>query len=187
VAAYAVSGYLSFVEYMFILGFMQGLCPLTARCEGSGDRVGARAWLGTALKASLSVAAGLMILGLAMPEALARIFFAADGRGAALAEVIPLAKTAIVLTALSFAPGTYSAMATAFFSSVGRARSAALIASLRGLVLVSAFAILFPLALGDIGVWLALPAAEILTFAVAALEMRKWRGEAAMSAPAALG
>lgn len=187
VAANAVSGYLSFVEYMFILGFMQGLCPLSARCGGSGDRAGARAWLGTALKASLAVAAGLAALGIAFPEALTRIFLAADGRGASLPEVIPLAKTAIVFVALSFLPGTYSAMATAFFSSVGEARSAALIASLRGLVLVSAFAIILPLALGDIGIWLALPAAEILTFALAALKMREWRAAAAMGASPTLG
>lgn len=185
VAAYAVSGYFCFVEDMFILGFMQGLCPLSARCYGAGEGSGARAWLDTALKASLAVATGLTVLGLAAPEALARVFFAADSSGVALSEVIPLAVSAIVFTAVSFLPGTYSAMAQAFFSSVGEARNSALIAALRGLVLVSAFVLLFPLAMGDIGVWVARPAAECATFAIAAMQMRKWRASAvSLSTPA---
>jgi len=193
VVAYTISGYLCFVEYMFVLGFCQGLWPLAATACGAGDRKAEAAWLRTALQAGLGVAAAMTLVSLLIPGAFASLFlsleagtgaagaFASDG-GAASAAVGAAAVTrmALVCTGLSFLPAAFNMLASAYFTAVGDAKSSALISSLRGLVLIAALVLFLPLVLGDSGIWIALPAAELLTAAVSLAALGRRRRQASV-------
>lgn len=195
VVAYTISGYLCFVEYMFVLGFCQGLWPLAAAACGSGDPKGERAWLRTAMEAGLVVAAVMTLASLVFPEAFASLFLsfnavaeggqafpaAADGgagaatcaSAASRATVAAATRLALVCTGLSFLPSALNMLASAYFTAVGDAKSSILISSLRGLVLIAALVLVLPLVLGDAGIWIALPAAEFLTAAVSIAALRR--------------
>jgi len=185
VAAYTVAGYLSFVESMLVLGCAQALVPLAGRSAGAGDRAASRAWLGVALRLALAVAAAAAAVALAAPGAMARLF--SKGGEAAAPGVVALAREAIVFTALAFIPGAFSMIAASYLTALGDAKGSALIASLRGLVLLSAFVLVLPLFLGDSGVWMAVPATELATFAVSVLLLRKSLRGASAALPAADG
>lgn len=173
VVAYTISGYLCFVEYMFVLGFCQGLWPLAATACGAGDRRAEAAWLGTALKAGLGVAAVMTLASLVVPGSFASLFLSLEAgsgtmpAGAAVpAGAAAATRMALVCTGLSFLPAALNMLASAYFTAVGDAKSSALVSSLRGLVLITALVLVLPLVLGDSGIWIALPAAEFLTAAV---------------------
>jgi putative MATE family efflux protein len=164
VAAYTISGYLCFLVSMVVLGFGQGLWPLAGRAWGSGDPAEARSWLAIAMRWSLGAALVAAVPALATPGPIARLF-ARPGEAEAISGI---AAKAIFFTALSLVPAAFSAIASSFFTAIGDAASSALVASLRGLVLISAFVLLLPRLFGDLGLWLALPASEACTFAVSA-------------------
>jgi len=192
VVAYTISGYLCFVEYMFVLGFCQGLWPLAATACGAGDRRAEVAWLRTALKAGLGVAAVMTFASLVIPGPFASLFLGleagaassgsvasagadAAARAAASAGAAATTRMALVCTGLSFFPAALNMLASAYFTSVGDAKSSALISSLRGLVLIAALVLVLPLVLGDSGIWIALPAAELLTAAVSSAALGRRR------------
>jgi putative MATE family efflux protein len=180
VVAYTISGYLCFVEYMFVLGFCQGLWPLAATACGAGDRRAEVAWLRTALKAGLGVAAVMTLASLVIPGPFASLFLgleagAASSGSVASAGAAAATRMALVCTGLSFLPAALNMLASAYFTSVGDAKSSALISSLRGLVLIAALVLVLPLVLGDSGIWIALPAAELLTAAVSSAALGRRR------------
>ena len=90
---------------------------------------------------------------------------------------------ALICTGLSFLPAALNMLASAYFTSVGDAKSSALISSLRGLVLIAAFVLFLPLVLGDPGIWIALPAAELLTAAVSVVALGRRRHQIAVPSP----
>lgn len=68
----------------------------------------------------------------------------------------------------------FNILAVAWFTSLGRAGISLFLACLRGVILVNGFVLVLPKVLGDAGIWLAWPLAELVTLAVAA----PWVGSA---------
>ncbi|MFP4661772.1 MAG: hypothetical protein ACLFPF_06250 [Halanaerobiales bacterium] len=58
-------------------------------------------------------------------------------------------------------------IAAFFFTSIGSARESAIISGMRGLVLLSLSIIILPIFFKEIGIWIAVPFTEIVTFLIA--------------------
>jgi Na+-driven multidrug efflux pump len=122
----------------------------------------------------------MTLASLVIPGPFASLFLgleagAASSGSVASAGAAAATRMALVCTGLSFLPAALNMLASAYFTSVGDAKSSALISSLRGLVLIAALVLVLPLVLGDSGIWIALPAAELLTAAVSSAALGRRR------------
>jgi len=173
VAAFTIVGYISLIESMALTGIAQGIHPLISYSYGARDREGILLLLSIGARAAVAVGAIAFILSFGAAEGIIRVF--AHGN----AELISIAKGGIKLYSAAFLLNGYNVVASAYFTSLGDAKSSLVIAALRSLVLVSIFILVLPLLMGETGIWVTVPLTEAVTFAVAWLYIR--RSKAALS------
>lgn len=86
-------------------------------------------------------------------------------------------KSGILIFMWSYILCGLNAIASFYFTSIGKAKESAVISSARGLVILLAAIFVLPAILGMNGVWLASPATEILTLAITLFYLKKDRKE----------
>ena len=101
-----------------------------------------------------------MVLGLAVPNLFTYIFLNPSR------EILTLAAPAVRIYFTGFLFLGVNMVFICYFQSVAKAGRSLLLCLLRGCILVIAFAYILPLFLGSTGIWLAFPAAELVTMAV---------------------
>jgi putative MATE family efflux protein len=162
VAAMTIVGYVSFIQNMVLTGIAIGIHPVISYHYGARDYRRILDMLSVSLKAVVVIGIVFCLSSWLIPDVIVNLF---SGNNAAL---LKLASDGLRLFSFAFILNGYSIIVTAYFTSLGNARTAALISILRNLVLIN-FSILFlPVALGNPGIWLAGPVTEALTFAVSA-------------------
>ncbi len=171
VAAFTIVGYLSLIQYMVLTGIAQGMHPLVSYSYGAKDRESISRLLTVGVKASLLVGAVTFCLSFAATEGIIGIF--AHGNRV----LIDTAKYGLRIFALTFLINGYNVVASTYFTSLGDAKTSALISVLRSLVLISLFILVLPHFIGETGIWLATPLAEAATFAVSYVCLSKSKAE----------
>lgn len=160
IAAYSVICYLFPVVYMIYSAVAQSAQPIISYNHGASQ--GGRVRKTFRFSVMISIVFGaLMTLSFCLfaPEIIA--IFLEDG-----SETFRIASEGLPLYAAGFVFVAFNVSAIGYFQSIERGNLATLLMLLRGVVfLVIAFRIL-PDMVGIAGLWLAVPAAEILTFAV---------------------
>ena len=86
-------------------------------------------------------------------------------------------KSGILIFMWDFVLCGLNAIASFYFTSIGKAKESAVISSARGLVILLAAIFVLPAILGMNGVWLASPATEILTLVITLFYLKKDRKE----------
>lgn len=175
VAAYGVIANLSLVVIAVYTGIAQGIQPLISRYTGAGDPAAVRRTLRYATAAMLLVS-GLVYGGIFFGASpIAGIFNSGHDN---LLQTIAVTGLRLYFLACPFAG--FNVVYAVYFTSINRPRPAHVLSLLRGFVLILPLAFLLA-ALGGIrGVWLAFPAAELLTAGVGlALFLRQRKREAA--------
>ena len=81
--------------------------------------------------------------------------------------------TGFRIYAITFLAMGYDVTGSMYFTSCGDAKSSAIISSLRGIVLLLAFILIFPAIFGMNGVWMTSPCAETLTAIVTFVLIRR--------------
>ena len=79
---------------------------------------------------------------------------------AAVTVIADMVATGFRIYAITFLAMGYDVAGSMYFTSCGDAKSSAIISSLRGIVLLLAFILIFPAIFGMNGVWMASPCAE---------------------------
>lgn len=169
VAAFTIVGYISLIEYMVLTGIAQGIHPLISYSYGAKDRDAILLLLSLGTGAVAVVGAVAFILSFAATEGIIRIF--AHGN----ADLMNMANYGIKLYSIAFLINGYNVVSSAYFTSLGDARSSLLISALRSLVLVTIFIIVLPPLIGVSGIWITVPLTEAVTFLVAWLYIRRSR------------
>jgi Na+-driven multidrug efflux pump len=172
-AAMTVFGYISFVESMIVTGLCVGMAPLVGISFGAGRPGEALRYRRTALLAAFAAAAACFLVALALGPEVALAFTGGD------AGVAGLAAAGFGIYASAFFPGAYNMIASSYLTALCDAKGSAAIALLRSLALPLAFIAILPTFLGPAGLWLAMPAAEALTFIASAALVRRSRGRLA--------
>lgn len=158
VAAFAIVGYISFVQYMILTGIAQGVNVLVSYSFGARDRDTIMRLLTIGLKSVLITGVLAFTLSMVATESIIRLF-ADSGSG-----IMEIARSGLRIYALTFLLNGYNFIASTYFTSLGDAKTSGFISILRSLVLLSLFIIILPPILGDVGIWLAGPFTEGLTF-----------------------
>lgn len=175
VAAFTIVGYVSFIQSMIITGIAQGLNPLVSFSFGARDRDTIMKILAIGIRAVIYVGIGSFILSLAATELVASLFVGGNS------NIVSILSIGLRVFAASFLLSGYNFIASAYFTSLGDAKTSATIAMLRSLILVLIFLLTLPPLLGDIGIWLTIPLTEAVTFIYSYVRISKSRTQLSFS------
>ncbi len=167
VAAMTIVGYVSFVQNMILTGIAVGIHPMLSYWSGAKRNRAIAELTAIALLAAVVVGAAVFAAACLQGRTLAGIFAKGDE------SLLEMAAAGLKLFSLSFLLNGYNMIAAAYFTSLGDAKKAAIISTLRGLFLVIPLILTLPLLIGNAGIWLAPAVAELMVFGLAYYWMRK--------------
>ena len=152
-----VNGAASFVIMSLCKGVNQAAQPIisTNFGAGKGERIHQVFW--SAVWTSLVICAVPVVVGIAFPDLYTYIFLNPDP------QILALSASAIRIYFVGFIAMAVNMVFISYFQAVVKPVESLIICMLRGCVLLIALVYLLPLFLGVIGIWLAFPAAEVLT------------------------
>lgn len=168
VGAFGIACY--YTPFIFMVGnaIAQSAQPILSYNFGLGDRGRMRETERTAIVTALLCGFVVALVFVLLPEGLVGLFVSLENRAAQIAV------TGLPLFAAGFLPFIFNITSVGYFQSVERVRPATSFALLRGFVLLVPSFLLLPRWLGDRGIWLAMPAAEMLT-ALCVVAFYRWQ------------
>lgn len=160
VAALTIVCYLNFIVNMSVFGLSQALYPLMSFQLGARSYAGIRSLLKWSLLFSACIGWGVYLLVLCFRDGIVEAFSGGDE------ALVALATTAATWVPLHYLLSFANIIGSSFHTAVERPIESAVIALCRSIVFV-----IFPLfvlvpVVGEMGVWLSMPIAELLTLAV---------------------
>jgi len=162
VAAVTVIIYSQFLLTALYIGFSMGVAPVISYCHGSGDKGRQKKIIHICFCFISAVSVFVFLFSFFGGEIVAGLF-AGDNR-----TVLQLVQKGFAIFSFSFLFSGCNIFASAFFTALSNGRASALISFLRTFGFLSIFLFALPGLLGVTGVWLVVPAAELLTFFVTA-------------------
>lgn len=162
VSAYTTLNYLNFIGILLFLGISDGLIPVMSFLYGAQYRKRLLSIVRSTLIINaiigLGVFGGLMLGG----HHFIHIFLSDEGT-----TTFRLASEGLQVYAFVFLLSGFNIFVTSFFTAIGNAVGSIIIALLRGLVFLVIGMLSLPYIWGDLGLWLSIPLAELLTLVVA--------------------
>ncbi len=158
VAAYSVVCYLFPMIFMFGYAISLSAQPILSYNHGQGNESRVRKTFFIAVTMAASLGMLLTLLGILAGD-IAISCFLAEGEAAR-----SIASKGFPYFASSFLFFTLNMVLIGYYQSIERARPSTLFMLLRGFFLLVPSFVLLPTLLGDVGLWLAMPASEMLTF-----------------------
>lgn len=156
VAAFTILGFVVYGYSMVCIGFGQGISPIVSICWGAKEKETA---------AKIRSITNQILLAIGTLTALS--FFIAGKRYAEIFgcsnSIADMVAIGFRIYAITFLAMGYDVTGSMYFTSCGDAKSSAIISSLRGIVLLLAYILIFPAIFGMNGVWMTSPCAETLT------------------------
>lgn len=158
VAAFTIIGYVSFIYTMIMTGIGIGVHPLWSYSFGAQNTRFIIDSLRVTAAATFFLGLLLCVITITAAENMIALF--AAGNLALLKE----GTLGLQCFSAAFILSGYNFIATIFFTAVGKAAVGALISFLRSLALVLCTLIILPSMMGSVGIWLAVPLAELISF-----------------------
>lgn len=173
VAALTIVCYLNFIVNMSIFGLSQALYPLMSFNVGAKDFIRIKKLLFSALLFGGVIGIGVFLVVLVFKQPIVRVFTEGD------AELHALALTAVTYVTLHYIVSFINIVACSFHTAIERPLESVIIALCRSIIFVLLPLYLLTPHIGQIGIWLCMPIAEVLTLAVSiplmAVSLRKMR------------
>ena len=167
VTVYGVISNTALVVICLCKGVEQAAQPILSINHGAGQRERILKVQSLSLRTSLVICAVPVILGLAVPNFFTRIFLTPGE------EILHLAAPAVRIYFTGFLFLGVNMVFICYFQAVAKSVQSLTLCLMRGCVLVIAFAWALPLAFGSTGIWLAFPAAELVTMGTGLLLYRR--------------
>lgn len=169
VAAISIVLYAQFIFHSIYIGFSNGVAPVISYNYGEQNHIQLKRLYRICMKFILAVSVVACAGSLVFADPIASIFTGSD------VETFNMAIRGIRIFAFSYLFAGINVFASGFFTALSNGKISATISFMRTFVFVIiAFAIL-PFLLGIDGVWLAVPVAEVLAFALSLLFMIRKR------------
>lgn len=168
VTAFAIVGYISYVFSMVVVGFGQGIVPLTGFSYGAKDYRLARKLRNITNKIIFSVGAILFLIVLLVSRWYSNLFVEND-------VISQMIDTGVKIFAVSFLFSGINTITSFYYTSLGKAMESAVISSARGLIILLICIFTLPPLLGMTGVWLAAPVTEGVTVGISLFFMYRER------------
>lgn len=166
VTAFTIVGYIAYVFSMIVIGFGQGISPLVSFTYGAQEKE---------LAKSIRRRTNTYVFGIGVAVILLMMF--SSGWYSSIfikSEIVQgMVKSGIPIFVLSFLFSGINTITSFYFTSIGRAKEAAVISALRGLIILLICIFTLPVILGMTGVWLVAPVTEVLTIPLCLYFLRK--------------
>lgn len=157
VAAFSITCYFFPIIFMVYNAIAQSAQPIISYNYGLNEKLRVRQAYLLALKTAVLCGAGFALITVFFSEEIAGMFISSSNPAFRIAaDGLPYYATGFVFFAVNI-------VSIGYFQSIERARYATIITLLRGFILLTACFYGLPLLLGNRGIWLATPLAEILT------------------------
>lgn len=174
VTAFSLVGYIAFVSTNVLIGLADGVAAIVSYNYGSRQWARIKAVLQLAMTAALLLGGGLFTAVLCYGGQLITLFLPE-----AQPDVLRFAEQGAKIYGAAFLFSGWNIVTAGYFTAIGRPQPAVGIAASRGIIWVAAGVVFWPLLFGVQGIWLTMPAAELLTAGVSAVcLLRHWRAEA---------
>ena len=161
VAAFTIIGYVLFIQNMILTGIAVGIHPVISYNFGTKNIEMIFKLLKTTVRAVFLVGVIVFMVSFVATESIISIF----SRGNS--ELLHIGGVGLKICSIAFILNGYNIIALVFFTSTGENKVAALVSSLRSLILMVIFLLVLPYILGDIGIWLTMPLTEAVTLVIA--------------------
>lgn len=162
VAALTAVNYLLYLGVQLFVGLSDGIIPIISYNYGAGNTQRIRETLRLGLKSNAIIGCVFFTLIFFGGEFFIHLFFNENGEGN-INHILEIARTGSKITAFAFFLNGANILSSSFFTSRGDALTSAIISFLRGLLLIVIGIAICPLLLGNNGIWLTIPLAELIT------------------------
>lgn len=157
VSVYSIISNTAIVVVCLCKGINQAAQPLLSTNYGAGLYERTDKIRSLAVKVSIIICAVPVILGLVVPDFFTYIFINPDS------AILSMSASAIRIYFVGFMMLGINMVFICYFQAILKNGYSMIICLMRGLILVVAFAYIFPLFMDVTGIWLAVPAAETIT------------------------
>ena len=157
VSVYSIISNTAIVVVCLCKGINQAAQPLISTNYGAGLYERTDKIRSLAVKVSIIICAVPVILGLVVPDFFTYIFINPDS------AILSMSASAIRIYFVGFMMLGINMVFICYFQAILKNGYSMIICLMRGLILVVAFAYIFPLFMDVTGIWLAVPAAETIT------------------------
>lgn len=157
VAAVSIVLYSEFLVLAIYSGFSMGIAPLLSYNYGGKERLKIKKLVRLALGIVLLLSSGIYVLLNFFTGNIVALFVPINS------EVYILAKQGLTIFAVGYILAGVNIFAAAMFTAFGNGRISAILAILRTFVFIVLGLYVWPKIISGIGVWLAVPCAELLT------------------------
>nr|WP_307775666.1 MATE family efflux transporter [uncultured Cetobacterium sp.] len=168
VTAFGIISYITTFVTMAMIGFNQGLQPIVSFNLGKKDFV--------SIKKIFRIAILIVLITGFLFYSVINIFseniihsFIEDE------NVVLLTKSALFLYSLSYLISGLNIVSAGYFTAIKKVKQATIITALRGIILIFVFLYILPKIFGEVGLWLTVPSAELLTLILALIFLYKFR------------
>lgn len=172
ISAATIVLYARFMFNSVLSGYSSGVAPVISFNYGKKDYEQVKLLFRTSLKATIVGSVLVLAASLLLRDAIVALFASGD------AVLGDMARRGILLFSFSYIFNGVNTFAATLFSSLSNGRLSAFMASMNTFVfLIGAMLILPALGLGADGVWLAVPAAELLSLILSVYLLKKKQGD----------
>ncbi|HCX62283.1 MAG TPA: hypothetical protein DHU59_07585 [Clostridiales bacterium] len=166
-AAFGIVGYIALIVLSVFLGIAEGSQPLISFYHGANEKSNIR----TILKISLCISSAIGIIAYLLlfkyPEIPVNIFADND------IGLVEAAATATIYYFPALFVSGVNILLASYMQSIGHWKESVVISLCRCLLLLLPLLIVLPMLLGDNGIWISVPVAEILTLPIAYVLWRR--------------
>lgn len=159
ITAFTIVGYIAFVFNMIILGFGQGICPLVSFTYGAEEKDLARRIRKKTNTCVLALGIFVVFLMMLISDWYSGLFVKSE-------TIKGMVQTGMLIFMLSFVFSGINTITTFYFTAIGRAKEAAVISSLRGMIILLICIFTLPMIFGMTGVWMVAPVTEVITIPI---------------------
>lgn len=167
VSAFSIILYIASLVIAIFSGICNGISPIISFNYGANNKDRINKILKIAISTIIIIGISSTILMIFGGETLIKMFSKGD------AELIRITAEATKLYSVAFVFNGLNILTSAYFTALEDAKTSAIISVLRGVILILIFIIILPIILGDIGIWLTVPASELVTVFIAVNYMKK--------------
>lgn len=157
VAAITVIIYSQFLLTTLYIGFSMGTAPVVSYSYGSGNVKQLKKTVRICFQFIAGISIFVFLFSLLGGESIAKVF-AENNR-----NVFEITKNGFLIFSFSFLFSGCNIFSSALFTALSNGKTSAIISFLRTFGFITVFLLVLPRFLGVIGVWLAVPLAELLT------------------------
>ncbi|MCB7318813.1 MATE family efflux transporter [Lacrimispora sp. 210928-DFI.3.58] len=167
VAAITIMIYTQFLLTTLYIGFSMGVAPIISYHYGGGDNLRLKKIFRICLRFISVVSVVIFLLSLVFASPLVAVF---SPKGT---QVYEIARKGFCIVPFSFLICGFNIFTSAAFTALSNGKLSAILSFLRTFGLITIFLLILPVWMGVTGVWLAVPAAEFMTFIAALILIRK--------------